>query len=110
MRERARNRNVLGQPGPGGLGDIFPADGASAPLVTVAHGPYFERLPVGDMNVGEIRARYRDRFDIDPRSLAVLDGNTVGNDTIVRAGQVLTFVRRSGEKGARTAASAVRGR
>jgi hypothetical protein len=51
------------------------------------------------MSVGRIRVRYSDRFDIDAQSLAVLDGATVDDDTIVRAGQVLTFVRHSGEKG-----------
>jgi hypothetical protein len=66
---------------------------------TVAHGPYAEELPVGGMSVGEIRRRYRDRFDIDPRSEAILDGSPVGDDEQIRAGQVLTFIRRAGEKG-----------
>ena len=99
MLERTRPaREALG-PGPGGLRDIFGDAGDGAGMVTVAHGPYSEQLPVGDMTVGEIRARYRDRFDIDPQSLAVLDGNEAGNDTRVRPGQILMFVRRAGEKG-----------
>lgn len=100
MLERTRpTREALG-PGPAGLGTLFADSDGGTSNVTVAHGPYSEQLPVGDMSVGEIRARYRDRFDIDPQSLAVLDGNEVGNDTQVRAGQLLMFVRRAGEKGA----------
>jgi hypothetical protein len=52
------------------------------------------------MSVGEIRRRFRDRFDLDPHSQAVLDGHDVGDDVVVRAGQALMFVRRAGEKGA----------
>ena len=97
MRERDRPKNVIGGGGPSGLGDLFPAQGAGT--ATVAHGPYAEQLPVGGMSVGEVRARYRDRFDIDPRSQAILDGSPIGDETRVRAGQVLTFIHRAGEKG-----------
>jgi hypothetical protein len=51
------------------------------------------------MPVGEIRRRFRDRFDLDPNSQAVLDGNDVGDDVVVRPGQALMFARRAGEKG-----------
>ncbi len=99
MLELRRSTREAPGPGPTGLGTLFAgSDGGGN--VTVAHGPYSEQLPVGDMSVGEIRSRYRDRFDIDPQSIAVLDGNEVGNDTRVRAGQILMFVRRAGEKGA----------
>jgi hypothetical protein len=68
-------------------------------MVTVMSGPYAEQLPVGNMTVGEIRRRFRDRFDIAPNSQATLDGHEVGDDTVVRAGQVLSFIRHAGEKG-----------
>ena len=96
MREKTRPGNVVGG-GPSGLGDLFPSAGGGS--ATVASGPYAEQLPVDGMSVGEIRRRYRDRFDIDPRSQAVLDGQPVGDETRLRAGQVLTFVHRAGEKG-----------
>jgi hypothetical protein len=86
--------------GTGGLGGLFSEDNQSPPLVTVASGLYAEQLPVGDRTVSEIRSRFRDRFDIDPRSQAVLDGNDVNDDTVVRSGQVLVFTNRAGEKGA----------
>jgi hypothetical protein len=84
--------------GPSG-GGLFNGDDAPR-LVTVNHGPYCEQLPVADMTVGEVRRRFRSRFDIDPQSQAILDGNVVGDDTVVRQGQVLIFSRKAGEKGA----------
>lgn len=84
--------------GPGGMGTIFDGND-SAGLVTVNHGPYCEQLPVSGMSVGEIRKRFRSRFDIDPHSQAVLDGHAATDDTTVRQGQVLIFTRKAGEKG-----------
>ena len=84
---------------PGGLGSLFADHDEPSGLVTVAVGPYFEHLPLGNRTVGEIRNRFRQRFDIDPRSQALLDGHEAGDDTIVRTGQVLMFVHKAGEKG-----------
>ncbi len=70
------------------------------PAVTVSHGVHAERLPAGNMTVGQIRAEFRDRLGIDPRSRAFLDGHEVEDDTIVEGGQMLSFVRKAGEKGA----------
>ena len=86
-------------PAGGGLDSIFDGSPADQTLVTVSSGLYGEQLPVANLTVGEIRARFRDRLDIDPRSQAVLSGTDVDDRTVVRAGQVLTFVRRAGEKG-----------
>ena len=94
--EQTRVRERIGSGGPGS-GDI--GDAADSMMVTVSHWPYCERLPVGDLTVGEIRRRYADRFDIDPQSVATVDGNEAGAETIVTAGQTLLFVRRAGEKG-----------
>jgi hypothetical protein len=69
--------------------------------VTVSSGPYAEQLPVGNMSVGEIRRRFRDRLDLDPNSQAVLDGRDVADEVVVRPGQALMFARRAGEKGYR---------
>lgn len=88
-------------PGGGVLGGIFDDAPVADGLVTVSSGPYAEQLPVASLSVGAIRTRFRDRFDIDPRSQAVLDGNEVGDDVVVRPGQLLMFVRRAGEKGTR---------
>ena len=88
---QAGARSVLG-----GLFDEPEIDGSQA---TVANGPYAEQLPVAGMTVGEIRRRFRDRFDIDPRSQAVINGNDVGDDVILRPDQTLMFMHRAGEKG-----------
>ena len=99
MQEQRRgHREVLG-PGPTGLGDPFDPAQAGTQSVTVCHGPYSERLPVADMTVQAIRTRFGARLDIDPLSQAVVDGHEVGDDTVVRDGQLLTFVRKAGEKG-----------
>ena len=80
-----------------GTGDDPAADDGD--MVTVSHWPYSERLPVGNMSVAAIRSRYADRFDIDPQSVATVDGHEASGDTVLRAGQMLMFVRRAGEKG-----------
>jgi hypothetical protein len=87
-----RNQEAVG-------GGPNPADDNDSLMATVSHWPYCERLPVANMSVGEIRRRYSERFDIDPRSQATVDGNEAGVETIVRPGQMLMFVRRAGEKG-----------
>jgi hypothetical protein len=92
-----RRRERLGDDGPAGLDDD--RYNTEPSLVTVACGPYVESLPVGNMTVAEVRARYRDRFDIDPDSQGIVDGTEVGDDTRIRAGQSLAFIRRAGEKG-----------
>jgi hypothetical protein len=67
--------------------------------VTVAHGVYRADLPIREMSVAEVRSRLADQLDIDPQSVAMLDGQAVGDDAAVRAGQKLVFMRRAGEKG-----------
>ena len=98
MNEQTRPRREAHGFGPGGLGDPCGGDAPPA-LVTGSHGPYTEPLPVGNLTIGEVRRRYRDRFDIDPRSTAVVDGAEVGDDTVLRPGQMLMFSRKAGEKG-----------
>ena len=87
------------QASPGGPSSLFDEAPDCQLPVTVSSGPYIEQLPVGNMQVGEIRRRFRDRFDLDPNSQAVLDGHDVDDETIVRPGQGLIFTRRAGEKG-----------
>ena len=97
MNERIRPQTERNA-GAGGAG-IFDSSGSASALVTVSSGPYLEQLPVGNSSVGEIRRRFADRFDIDPQAQAVLDGQAVGDQVMVRPGQALMFTRRAGEKG-----------
>ena len=99
MLEKPRNQVKQVAGGPGGLGDVFEPGEEDSGTVQVSHGPFAEGLPAGGMTVAQIRNRYADRFDIDPDSVAILDGSLVGDDTRVRGGQVLTFSRRVGAKG-----------
>ncbi len=99
MLERFRPHRTDFGTGPSGESGIFPADGDPGGAVTVCHGPYSEQLPVGEMTVRQIRERFGDRLDIDPQSQAIVDGNEVNGSTVVQAGQLLTFVRKAGEKG-----------
>ena len=87
------------EPGPAGIGSMFGAGSGRGGTATVCHGIHYEELPVANMTVGDIRARFGARFDIDPQSEAVLDRRDVDDRAVVKAGQTLTFVRRAGEKG-----------
>ncbi len=100
--QRTRPRRELfgsGGSGGGGFGNIFGGSTDSGRMATVHHGLLTENLPVAGMTVAEVRRRFADRLDLDPRSTAQIDGNDVSNDTIVRSGQLLMFTRNSGEKG-----------
>jgi hypothetical protein len=97
MQERTRRQQRAARPDSAGgpFDDTEPVAG----MATVAHGPYAERLPVAEMNVSEVRRRFQDRLDIHPEAIALIDGNPVDDTTRVGAGQMLMFVRPSGEKG-----------
>ena len=84
----------------GGGGDFLSPQDDAGGFVTISHVPHEERVAAAGMTVAQVRARYRDRFDIDPRSQAFIDGGAVSDDTALRAGQNLMFMRHSGEKGA----------
>ena len=93
------NKKQEKQAGAGG-GSIF--DAAPAPLnnsVSISSGPYAEELPVAGMTVGGIRSKFQDRFDIAPGSQAVLNGNQVGDDVVLKPGGALMFIQHAGEKG-----------
>jgi hypothetical protein len=69
-------------------------------LVALTVGPYGGQLPLAGRSVGEVRRRYGDRYDIAPQMQAFVDNAPVDDDTVLHAGQVLTFMHLSGEKGA----------
>jgi hypothetical protein len=100
MSERQVKRERTGGRGPNP--GIWDAQDPSGQMATVTHGPYAEQLPVAGLTVAQIRTRFRDRFDLDPAATAVIDGNDASEDTTLRAGQLLMFMRRAGEKGGRS--------
>ena len=100
MQEQRRNALTPALAGGGTIWDELAGAGADdGAMATVAHGPYAEALPVANMTVAAVRSRFRDRLDIDPAATALIDGRPAGEDDAVQAGQLLTFVRRAGEKG-----------
>ena len=101
MLERSRpRREFFGSPG--GLDPILGQAVDHAQMAMVNSGVHTEPVPVAGMTVGEFRHRYADRFDIDPRSEAQIDGRDVSENTVVRAGQLLMFMYHAGEKGSRS--------
>ena len=87
MQERHRQRI-----GPAGLpsGSGFFDDPAAEPdMATVTHGPFAERLPVAEMTISEVRSRFRDRLDIHPQAMAMLDGNPVDGVLTSNAGTII---------------------
>jgi hypothetical protein len=78
------------------FGDGF---GASERHVEVIHGVYSHSLPLVGMTVAQARDELTERMNIDPDAISVVDGQEVDDNTILQEGQVLNFVKRSGEKG-----------
>lgn len=102
MKEKKRTEKQK-QAGGGG-GSIFDNAPSVPPVdqhVNVSCGPYAEQLPVVGMTVGEVRKRFADRMDIDPKAQAIVNGTAGGEDYILKAGEGLMFVKHAGEKGTR---------
>jgi hypothetical protein len=97
MQERQRQR--IGTAGPSPGSGFFDDPAAGSGMVTVSHAPFIEELPVAEMTISQVRSRFRDRLDIHPEAMAMLDGTPVDDATTVQAGQTLTFIRQAGEKG-----------
>lgn len=97
MLERLRTRRETSRPALRNE-DIF-TESTAPETVLVSSGLHVEQFPVAGMSVAQIRRRLADRLDIDPESQAVVDGHFVSDETVVTAGQVLSFMRHAGEKG-----------
>lgn len=100
--ERDRNReHTAGFTGPDVSEDPFAAPTLSTTEqdVEVIHGVYAQTFPLGGMSVRRARSELADRMNIDPEAVAVVNGDEVDEDTILTEGQVLNFVKHSGEKG-----------
>jgi hypothetical protein len=71
----------------------------TAGLATLTHGPYVESVPIAGLTVGTIRRRFTDRYNLPADGLGMVDGHMVGDDTVIRSGQLLTFMHRANAKG-----------
>ena len=99
-RNRVRRQEVPGLGPDGWPAGMSAGETERPPTAMVACGPYMEHLPVGGMTVGAIRSRFGGRLDVDPLAQAMIDGTEADEDAVLRSGQLLTFVRKAGEKGA----------
>ena len=81
------------------LGDIFSQEQDNG-KVMIMHGPYAESLAVSGMSVEKVRKKFSDRFDIDPGSVALVDGKEINDENFsLEQGSVLMFTKKAGEKG-----------
>ena len=87
------------RPGPAGLGNFFGGGNGDRANATVSAGIHVEQLPVAGMSVGAIRERFASRLEITAETLGYISGHPVEEDTIIGEGEVLSFMRASGEKG-----------
>ncbi len=97
-------RNLIGtrtnvRPGPAALGDIFGSGNGDRAHATVSAGIHVEQLPVAGMSVAAVRERFASRLEITAETLGYISGHPVEEDTIIGEGEVLSFMRASGEKG-----------
>lgn len=99
MKEKIKKEEKQAGAGGGSIFDSVPPLQESKEC-NVSSGPYSESLPVAGMPVGEIRKKFSDRFDIDEKAQAIINGIPSGEETILKAGESLMFVRHAGEKGA----------
>ncbi len=93
--ERVRPEGFVA--GPDAFSDDFVA--ATPGRVEVIHGVYAHSLPLAGVTVRAARSELEDRMNIAPDAVAVVDGVEVGEDAVLREGQVLNFVKPAGEKG-----------
>jgi hypothetical protein len=85
--------------GPSGDDFAGTATATRSGRVEVIHGVYAHSLPLAGMTVRQARAELEERMNIDPESLAVVDGLEAEEESVLREGQVLNFLTPAGEKG-----------
>jgi hypothetical protein len=94
-RIRHRKRDAV-QPRP-----LLPAPGLApaGASVQVIWGSTTETLELAEMSVGAVFRMLRAPFNIAPAVTALVNGDPVGPDHLLQAGDELEFARPAGEKG-----------
>jgi hypothetical protein len=96
--EKVRQEKLTAGPAP--YGDNFaPVTAQRSGRVDVIHGVYAHSLPLAGMTVRQARSELEERMNIDPESVAVIDGVEAREDVVLRENQVLNFITPAGEKG-----------
>jgi hypothetical protein len=67
--------------------------------VRVIYGVHSLDVTIAGRTVGEVRHALKQALNISPLAIAVVDGREVSEVYILNPGQLLEFVRLSGEKG-----------
>lgn len=94
-----------------GVDPIAAEPGLEAPAVQrpvrVVAGADVQEMVLAGRRVGDIRTVARTLFAVHPNAVALVDGQRVDEETIVRAGQTIEFVKYAGQKGAARAGEAM---
>jgi hypothetical protein len=97
-KERTQANRFAGGPEPFS-DEQAPAADRREGRVDVIHGVYAHSLPLAGLSVRQARVELQERMNIPADALAVVDGVEAGEDTVLREGQVLNFIKPAGEKG-----------
>ncbi len=89
MSENERPRNPAEALTPPGLGNPFALGDESGDMISIDHQVYREQLPLAGRTVGEIRRIAGPRYDIGREASAFINGNQVGDEFVVQAGQAV---------------------
>lgn len=75
-------------------------DNFDAPaLNNVQHLTFRANLPLSGISMGEARRRLRDRLDLPPGSVALVNGTQVNDDHMIKPGEKILFSHVAGAKG-----------
>jgi hypothetical protein len=67
--------------------------------VTVIAGAHLQSLPLVNQTVGTTRQLLQASMNIGPQAMALVNGQPVTPETVLRQGDTLEFVHQAGEKG-----------
>jgi hypothetical protein len=79
-------------------------------LIKISYGIHHLEVAVAGKSVGEVRQALKEPLNIDPRALALVNGQEVAGSHLLKESDQLEFVRLAGEKGGRVGAEAQPGR
>ena len=79
--------------------EVFEASEKIDGTVRCVHGANEQNLPIQGKTVGWVRANLAAALNIAPAATALIDGEKVGEDTILAQGKTLEFLKEAGRKG-----------
>lgn len=73
--------------------------------VQIRYGIHRLEARVAGKSVGDLKLLLKQPLNLDPRAIALINNRQVGDQTVLRAGDQLEFVRLAGVKGGRAPAN-----